>query len=201
MDQSGQPAIMHAPFPIAGRKVVLLAEGCFSPLGSKTAACFLRYRQEQVAAVLDSTHAGMRASDALVNYEGRDADLVFVEGQGSILHPRYAGVAAGLMFGVMPDRIIMCHEAGRTTVRGCDVDIPPMNKVIALHEGLLEPAKRVRVSGIALNTMHLGERDALRAIADLERETGLPAADPVRFGCERLIDVLANPASGRGDRS
>jgi uncharacterized NAD-dependent epimerase/dehydratase family protein len=45
--------------------------------------------------------------------EGRDADLVVVEGQGAIAHPGYAGVTLGLLYGVMPDAMVLAHTAGR----------------------------------------------------------------------------------------
>ena len=34
------------------------------------------------------------------------------------------------------------------------------------------------------------EAAAVRAVADAERETGLPADDPVRFGATKLVDAV-----------
>jgi uncharacterized NAD-dependent epimerase/dehydratase family protein len=39
-------------------RFVILAEGCLDPFGAKTATSLLRYRGEDVAAVIDSAHAG-----------------------------------------------------------------------------------------------------------------------------------------------
>src|SRR5580765_8427727 len=45
------------------RRLALLAEGRFTPFEAKTAVGVLRYRPEQVAAVIDSTRAGRTAGE------------------------------------------------------------------------------------------------------------------------------------------
>jgi uncharacterized NAD-dependent epimerase/dehydratase family protein len=47
-----------------------------------------------------------------------------------------------------------------------------------------------RVAAIALNTSDLDEDSARAAIAEAERETGLPADDVVRFGPERVLQAV-----------
>ncbi len=130
------------------------------------------------------------AVENLVNYEGEGMDVVFVEGQGSIIHPAYAGVALGLMFGAMPDCVILVHEAGRKKLRGYEVPIPPLGRMVELHRSLFEPLKRVEVAGIALNTLSLEAREAERAVEAAREETGLPVTDPVRFGVDPLLDAV-----------
>ena len=46
------------------------------------------------------------------------------------------------------------------------------------------------MAAIALNTRDLGDEEARAAFADTERETGLTADDPVRFGAGRLLDAV-----------
>jgi uncharacterized NAD-dependent epimerase/dehydratase family protein len=51
----------------------------------------------------------------------------------------------------------------------------------------MRPAK---VVAVALNTVGLTEAEALACVEAAERDTGLPATDPVRFGADKLIDAV-----------
>ena len=126
----------------------------------------------------------------------RGGEVLFVEGQGSVLHPAYSGVTMGLIHGSAPHAYVLCHKAGERYV---DEDerfpIPPLSRLVALHEELSLLARPARVLAVALNTRDLPEADARRAIEAAEAETGLPADDPVRFGSGRLVDALT-PLTG-----
>jgi uncharacterized NAD-dependent epimerase/dehydratase family protein len=134
------------------------------------------------------------AAERLV-VEGRDrgGELLWVEGQGSLLHPVYSGVALGLYHGSVPHLLVLCHEAGRTEIEGAGGGphpIPPLRELVELHERLALPARPARVAAIALNTRALGDREARAAVEAAEQETGLPADDPVRFGAAKLVDAV-----------
>jgi uncharacterized NAD-dependent epimerase/dehydratase family protein len=123
----------------------------------------------------------------------RGGELLWVEGQGSLLHPVYSGVALGLFHGSVPHLLVLCHEVGRTQIEGAGGGphpIPPLRELVELHERLALPARSARVAAVALNTSMLGEEEARAAIAAAEDETGLPADDPVRFGAARLVDAV-----------
>jgi uncharacterized NAD-dependent epimerase/dehydratase family protein len=134
------------------------------------------------------------AAERLV-VEGRErgGELLWVEGQGSLLHPVYSGVALGLYHGSVPHLLVLCHEPGRTEIEGAGGGphpIPPLGELVELHERLALPARPARVAAVALNTRALGEEEARAAVAAAEEATGLPADDPVRFGVAKLVDAV-----------
>jgi D-glutamate N-acetyltransferase len=123
----------------------------------------------------------------------RGGDVLWVEGQGALLHPVYSGVTLGLYHGSAPHLLVLCHEAGRREIEGAGGGphpIPPLRELVELHERLALPARPARVAAVALNTRRLDEEAAGAAIAAAERETGLPACDPVRFGAALLVDAV-----------
>ena len=121
----------------------------------------------------------------------RGGRLLWVEGQGSLLHPAYSGVTLGLVHGSAPHAFVLCHQAGQTSVDGDErFPIPPLAELVELHERMALLARPARVAAIALNTRDLGEQDALAAIAAAEAETGLAADDPVRFGPGRITSAV-----------
>jgi D-glutamate N-acetyltransferase len=123
----------------------------------------------------------------------RPDQVLWVEGQGSLVHPVYSGVTLGLYHGSAPHLLVLCHEAGRTSIEGAGGGphpIPALRELVELHERLALPARPARVVAIALNTRALDEEAARAAVVDAERETGLPADDPVRFGAAKLVDAV-----------
>jgi D-glutamate N-acetyltransferase len=133
------------------------------------------------------------AERIVVEGAARGGRLLFVEGQGSLVHPLYSGVTLGLLHGAAPHALVLCHKAGEMEIEGCPGHpIPPLPELVELHERISLPARRSSVAAIALNTAGLGEGDARRAAAAAEDETGRATDDPVRFGSSRILEsVLA----------
>ena len=132
------------------------------------------------------------ASEQLV-LEGiaRGGEVLFVEGQGSLLHPAYSGVTLGLIHGSAPHAYVLCHKAGERFVDENErFPMPPLREVADLHARISLLARPAAVLAIALNTRDLDEAAARRAVEETEAETGLPADDPVRFGAGKLVDAL-----------
>jgi uncharacterized NAD-dependent epimerase/dehydratase family protein len=105
-----------------------------------------------------------------------------IEGQGSLLHPSYAGVSLGLLHGSQPDALVLCHDPARLHIEDHpDFPIPPLEEVMDLH---LRHARRVnseaRFVGIALNTSKMTHADAAALLEATARRHGLPAVDPLR---------------------
>jgi D-glutamate N-acetyltransferase len=133
------------------------------------------------------------AERLVVEGHERGGELLWVEGQGSLLHPVYSGVALGLYHGSVPHLLVLCHESGRTEIEGAGGGphpIPPLRDLVELHERLALPARPARVVAVALNTSALGADEARAAIAAAEDETGLAADDPVRFGAAKLVEAV-----------
>jgi len=132
------------------------------------------------------------AAESLVLESARDSDLVLVEGQGSIIHPSYSGVTYGLMHGSLPHAQVMCAQPSRRAINGCEwVKIPPLPDFIRMSEAALAPLRPAPVIAVALNTFDLDDDAARRAIETAERETGLPATDPVRFDSAPIVEAIA----------
>ncbi|HTR97352.1 MAG TPA: DUF1611 domain-containing protein [Candidatus Acidoferrales bacterium] len=132
--------------------------------------------------------------EGLVLEAARDADIVLIEGQGALHHPAYSGVTLALLHGSCPDALILCHQVGRTHLKISDAMPAPrirsISELVRDYErasGWLHPA---RVLGVALNTMHLEETEARRALEHEANLTGLTVTDPVRYGAEPLAVAL-----------
>ena len=143
-----------------------------------------------VDAVIADFIAG--AAEALVVECAADSDLVLVEGQGSIIHPSYSGVTYGLLHGALPHAQVMCAQPTRTAISRCEwVAIPPLVDFIRMSEAAATPLRPAPVIGVALNTFDLHDDDARRAVERVQRETGLPTTDPVRFDPAPLVEAIA----------
>jgi uncharacterized NAD-dependent epimerase/dehydratase family protein len=130
------------------------------------------------------------ATERLVCDTAAGRDVVILEGQGSILHPGYAGVTLGMIAGALPRAYILCHQPTRNMIRNYSVPIPPLPELVRLYEVAIAGIRSVPVIALALNTFDMDEEAARRAVEDAVRETGLAAADPVRFGPEPLVRAV-----------
>lgn len=121
----------------------------------------------------------------------RDAEILVIEGQGSLVHPQFSGVTLGLLHGCAPDAMILCVDATRRRVRHCEADpIPPPEVIVDLYEQMAALVHPGRVVGVAVTTAELDEAAAHRALREAEARTGLPAADVLRFGIAPLVEAV-----------
>ena len=123
-------------------------------------------------------------------------DWVFIEGQGSLLHPG-SSATLPLMRGSCPTHLILCHRADLTNLRPPveHIKIPNLNQVIELNESLAQACgvfPKTKVVGISLNTVKLDSVSAQKAIDFWESETNLPVTDVVRFGAEKIGMAIKN---------
>lgn len=115
-----------------------------------------------------------------------------IEGQGSLMHPSFAGVSLGLLHGAQPDALIVCHHPGRPHLRGLPGwPLPELQDVIDFNlraARLTNPA--VRCVGISVNTKEMASEAAGNEMRRIEEEFGLPCADPLVTGVGKLVDRI-----------
>lgn len=120
-----------------------------------------------------------------------DRQIVFVEGQGSIEHPAYSGVILSLIHGCCPDAMVICHRPDRKYHSGwTDCPVAPIEQQIDIYNRVLAPVHPGRVVAVAVNTAGMDPVAAEDVVADLAARTGLPASDPVRHGCDKLLSAV-----------
>lgn len=120
-----------------------------------------------------------------------------IEGQGSLLHPAYAGVTLGLTHGSQPDALVICHEPIRTHMVGFG-HYPVPDLEVCLQANLAAARLTnpdVVAAGISVNTSRMQQQDIDRVIGETESKFGLPCCDPVRHGADKIADYLLSHCS------
>lgn len=118
--------------------------------------------------------------------------LLFVEGQGSILHPGWSGVTLALLHGAVPQKLILCHKVGLEFLKGSRVKFTSLKDYIELYEHLSLPIRKAKVVGICLNTSNLAEEDAKKLIIKTENELNLPVDDVFKYKGDKLLNACLN---------
>ncbi len=115
-----------------------------------------------------------------------------IEGQGALHHPGYAAVSMGLLMGSQPDVFVVCTELGREKISGWpEFDLPSIGEVIQRTIDIGKRTnKNIRCIGISVNSSKFSESEALAKMAQIETEYGLPVVDPIRFGVEKITEVI-----------
>lgn len=120
-------------------------------------------------------------------------DILWIEGQGSLLHPGSTATLP-LLRGSQPTALVLVHRFGQVHIKDLpEILIPSLTEVIKLYEmvawasGTFAP---IKIKAISLNTFALSLEDAIAAIKQVKAETGLPCTDVVRFGGEILLDAI-----------
>ncbi len=129
------------------------------------------------------------ASEKLV-LDTQHHELIIVEGQGSLVHPSYSAVTLGLLHGCAPHGLVFVFEAGRDTVGGLDhVPLPSLQKQRELFETMASIHQPCETIGFAMNGRRLNKKQADEIARSIESEMGLPVADVIRDGPDRLVDA------------
>ena len=121
-------------------------------------------------------------------------DVLWVEGQGSILQPGVDRVAAAACGARAPRTWCSCHRAGQTRIARFPVPMPPLREVAALYESVASVAG-VHAGAAAWSASRRTAAtsttpSAAAACAATEDETGYPTVDVMRSGADRLLDAV-----------
>ena len=118
-------------------------------------------------------------------------DILLIEGQGSLAHPRYSAVTLGLLHGCLPQGMILCYEAGRTAVHGMPkfgvASLSELRSVYQTMANLMGPSK---VIGVAMNSRLLTESQATQERKRVQNELGLLTCDVIRDGPDELVAAV-----------
>lgn len=118
-------------------------------------------------------------------------DVLFIEGQGSLSHPRYSGVTLGLLHGCMPHGMILCYEVGRKTVYGMeDIPLKSLAEMVKINEIMANLQCPSKVIGIAMNSRKVSAEEAERERQRVQQELGLPVCDVIRHGPGELLHAI-----------
>jgi len=91
----------------------------------------------------------------------------------------------------MPHAMVFVHQPSRKTIGHYErFPLPPLRQGIALCEALMAPIHPAKMAAVALNTVDLDAAEAEKAVQEIERETGLPACDPIRHGAGKLAEAV-----------
>jgi uncharacterized NAD-dependent epimerase/dehydratase family protein len=118
-------------------------------------------------------------------------EVIVVEGQGSLFHPRYSGVTLGLLHGCVPDGLIVCYEMGRTAVYGMEqVPLASLEEVRDLYEHVAGVMHPCRVIGVAINGGKFSDAEVVAERERVRHRMGLPVCDVLRHGPDELVDAV-----------
>jgi len=130
------------------------------------------------------------ATERLVEQAG-DHDVLFVEGQGALVHPAYSGVTASILHGAQPDSLVLCHVAGQQYVGGYEAfELPDPAAYAKLYESMAAPVSGATVDAGLLNTADYDQETADDRLDAYERALDVPVTDPVRDGADAVLDAV-----------
>ena len=120
------------------------------------------------------------------------AEVVVVEGQGSILTPTYSAVTVAVIHGCRPQHHVVCHRASADGDTAAEV-VDTVRRHDRLFDGL---GLRSQLLGVALDSRALDAGTHRRRCAEVQDRLGVACVDPVRDGIAAVADAFAAGATG-----
>ena len=118
-------------------------------------------------------------------------DVLFIEGQGSLSHPRYSGRDTGTAAWLYATRNDSCatklaerRSTGWTRFRS------NRWRIVKVYETMANLMVPSRVIGVAMNSRKVSAEDAERERERIRQELGLPVCDVIRHGPDELLQAV-----------
>ncbi len=141
-------------------------------------------------AVIDAIPADFTSGEVerqILKLDRLGKDMIFIEGQGAILHPAYGQVSVAILHGSQPDAVCLAHDPFRRRRGGFKVRIPEVTDEIHAIESLCPATKVVAVSVMGWERK---KEEIENAAHRVERETGLPAGNAMKDGRKLIRAIL-----------
>jgi uncharacterized NAD-dependent epimerase/dehydratase family protein len=130
--------------------------------------------------------------------------IVFVEGQGSLSHPAYGPDSMAVLYGCWPAATILIHDPFRPhRAQFPQFQVASPRQEITLIETLCPDTKVVCIVSdgeVYGDYIKKSDREVHAAEQKIEKESGLPTADVLRYGADRLYQVLTDYLKKKGFR-
>ena len=128
-------------------------------------------------------------------------EVMVVEGQGSLTHPRYSAVTLGLLHGCAPHGLILCYEVGRTHHHHMEhVPLPSLEESRQVVETMANVRHPSRVIGVAMNSRRVSAEEAFAEQTRIRALFGVPVVDVIRHGPQELVDAILKLKEERTNR-
>ena len=118
-------------------------------------------------------------------FEGENPDVIVIEGQGALSHPGFS-TSSLILRGSHPHGVVLQHAPGRA--HRCDYEQMPMPTPIS-EINLIETFSDTKVIGLTINHENMTDTEVDTAIAEYERELGIPATDALTRSPGRLVEM------------
>jgi uncharacterized NAD-dependent epimerase/dehydratase family protein len=131
----------------------------------------------------------------------RAADVVVVEGQGSLFHPSYSPSTFALLHASRPQYLVLCHRLGQLLHDDFRQHLPALDDGADAYLNVARAiGLDVRLLGVCLDTADAIPEAAAQACATAAAGLGVPCVDPVRHGVGQIVErfVAERPRFGAG---
>ncbi|AAT43148.1 DUF1611 domain-containing protein [Picrophilus oshimae] len=137
--------------------------------------------------IINDFVAGSLEYITLKAWDEERPDYMFLEGQGSIIHPAYPG-GFEIIGALRPDAIILQHAPKRKYYDGFpEFEIPPLERYIKVLELISDKP----VIAISLNRENMTDDEVQSEKESLEKRYNIPVFDPLKE-FERMREVIAS---------